>query len=380
MVEAGRIARPRQTRVDSALLLLTLGLAILGCTMVLSASAPSAQIKLHDSLFFFKKQVLWASLGFGALAIGAVLAVERLRDFSKWILLAAATLVALTYMPGLGVEKLGASRWLYVGPLSIQPSEIAKLAMVIYLADILARKAERPWNIQDMRQAIFPVLGILAMVNFQPDLGTAVVLAATAFAMYFCSGTHPFLLAGWLSAAAAGAWFKIQHTAYQKERLLAFLDPWGHSRDIGFQITQSLMAIGSGGVLGTGWGQGKQKLFYLPIQHSDFIFSVLAEELGLIGSIVVVLLFLGFAQRGLAIAFGARSLFARLLATGITAYITFQAFLNIGVVTASVPTTGIPLPFLSFGGTALLVTLFGVGLLLSISRRPAAATLAAERD
>ncbi|MBM3276185.1 MAG: putative lipid II flippase FtsW, partial [Candidatus Sericytochromatia bacterium] len=362
-----------------ALLLLTIGLAILGCTMVLSASAPSAQLKLHDSLYFFKKQLLWASLGFGALAIGAVLAVDRVRDLSKWILLAAASLVALTYLPGLGVEKLGASRWLHVGPLSMQPSELAKLAMIIYLADILARKAERPWNLQDKRQAIFPVVGILAMVNFQPDLGTTLVLASTAFAMFLCAGTHPILLAGWLGAAAAGAWFKIQHTAYQKERLLAFLDPWGHSRDIGFQITQSLMAIGSGGIFGTGWGQGKQKLFYLPIQHSDFIFSVLAEELGLIGSIVVVLLFLGFAQRGLAIAFGARSLYARLLATGITACITFQAFLNIGVVTASVPTTGIPLPFLSFGGTALLVTLFGVGLLLSISRRPAAAVLAAER-
>ncbi|MBM3270911.1 MAG: putative lipid II flippase FtsW [Candidatus Sericytochromatia bacterium] len=373
MTDASALARlPRSRRMDGALLLLTVALALLGFVMVLSASAPSAQFRLSDSLYFFKKQLLWGALGFGAMAIGTVMAPDRLRPFSRLALIGVTVLLALTYIPGIGVEKLGASRWLHLGPLSLQPSELAKLALVLYLADVLARKPRSAWTLRDMRHAILPVVGLLGLVNFQPDLGTTLVLTATVFAMFLCAGTPPLFLLAWLAAGAAGAWFKIQHTAYQKERLLAFLDPWGHSRDIGFQITQSLMAIGSGGIFGTGWGQGKQKLFYLPIQHSDFIFSVLAEELGLIGSVVVVLLFLAFATRGMAIAAGARSDFARLLATGITAYIVFQAFLNIAVVTSSVPTTGIPLPLMSFGGTSLLVTLFGVGLLLAISRKPGA--------
>ncbi len=370
MIAQPSLHRPRTARLDGALLLLTVTLALIGFAMVLSASAPSAQFRLSDGLYFFKKQLLWGALGFCALAIGTVMAPERLRAFSRIVLGGVTVLLALTYVPGIGIEKLGASRWLHVGALSLQPSELAKLALVLYLADVLSRKTEPGWALRDYRHAILPVLGLLGLVNFQPDLGTTLVLAATVGAMFLCAGTPPIFLLTWIAAGAAGAWLKIQHTPYQKERLLAFLDPWGHSRDIGFQITQSLMAIGSGGIFGTGWGQGKQKLFYLPIQHSDFIFSVLAEELGLIGSVVVVLLFLAFAQRGVAIAAGSRTSFGRLLAVGITCYIVFQAFLNVAVVTASVPTTGIPLPFLSFGGTSLLVTLFGVGLLLAISRKP----------
>lgn len=369
MAIASRIPRARKFQWDGPLLLFTVVLAFIGFIMILSASAPAAQFKLSDGLYFFKKQMLWGALGFGALAIGATLAVDRLRQISKLLMLAAAVLLALTYIPGVGVEKLGAARWIHIGPMSFQPSEFAKLATAVYLADVLSRKPDGGWTFKDMRQALFPAGGILGLVLFQPDLGTTLCVAAIVFGMFFCAGTHPLLLGSWAAGAGALAWLKIQHTPYQLERLTAFLDPWSHAKTIGFQITQSLLAIGSGGLIGTGWGQGKQKLFYLPIQHSDFIFSVLAEEMGLIGSAAVVLLFLAFAQRGLAIAQGARTAYARLLAVGITVGIVFQAYLNIAVVTSSVPTTGIPLPFLSFGGTSLLMTLFGVGLLLGISRR-----------
>ncbi len=367
---SSRIPRARQFKWDGPLLLFTVVLAFLGFVMILSASAPAAQFKLSDGLYFFKKQLLWGVLGFGALAIGATLAVERLRQISKLLILSAAVLLALTYMPGVGVEKLGASRWIHIGPMSFQPSEFAKIALAIYMADILSRKPDGGWTLKDMRQALLPAGGVLGLVLFQPDLGTTLCVAAIVLGMFFCAGTNPLILASWATLGGAGAWIKIQQTPYQLERLTAFIDPWSHAKTIGFQITQSLLAIGSGGIVGTGWGQGKQKLFYLPIQHSDFIFSVLAEEMGLIGSAAVVLLFLAFAHRGLAIAAGARTTYARLLAVGITTGIVFQAFLNIAVVTSSVPTTGIPLPFLSFGGTSLLVTLFGVGLLLGISRRP----------
>lgn len=361
---------------DGALLLLAVTLALLGFVMVLSASAPSAQLRLSDSLYFFKKQLLWGALGFASLLVGATLAVDRLRDVSRLLLLFAVALLTLTYVPGISVEKLGATRWIFLGPFSVQPSELAKLALIIYLADVLTGTFGTKWTFHDYRQALLPVAGILGLVLFQPDLGTSLILGASTMSVFLCAGTRRVTLGVWIAAAAVGAWLKIQHTPYQKERLLAFLDPWGNARDAGFQITQSLLAIGSGGIFGAGWGQGKQKLFYLPIQHSDFIFSVLAEELGLIGAGAVLLLFLALALRGFAIARMARSRFACLLAVGITTSIVFQAFLNIAVVTASVPTTGIPLPFLSFGGTSLLTTLFGVGLLLSISRRAPLAVVA----
>lgn len=378
MATASRTIRARRVEWDGPLLLFTVVLAFVGFVMILSASAPAAQFKHSDGLYFFKKQVLWGVLGFGALAIGATIAVDRIRRVSRLLVLAAAVLLALTYVPGIGVEKLGASRWIHLGPMSFQPSEFAKIALAIYLADVLARRPGGSWTIHDLRRSLFPVAGILGLVLFQPDLGTTMCVAAIVVAMFFCAGAHPLLLGGTVLGAASLAWLKIQHTPYQLERLTAFLDPWSHARTIGFQITQSLLAIGSGGIFGAGFGQGKQKLFYLPIQHSDFIFSVLAEEMGLIGSAGVVLLFFAFATRGLSIAVRARTMYARLLAVGITVGIVFQAYLNIAVVTSSVPTTGIPLPFLSFGGTSLLVTLFGVGLLLGISRRPVLEPVAAQ--
>ncbi|MBI6546729.1 MAG: putative lipid II flippase FtsW [Cyanobacteria bacterium NC_groundwater_1444_Ag_S-0.65um_54_12] len=360
--------RSVRVRWDSTLLLIVLTLALLGFLMILSASAPAAQLYLSDSLFFFKKHFLWGLVGIAAMALGANLAIDRLKVLARPILVLSAALLVATYLPDLGVAKLGAARWLHLGPFSFQPSEFAKVALVIYLADILSRKQHQGWTFQDFRQALLPVGGTLGLVMFQPDLGTTLILAASAATMLLCAGTSPFILFACSTFAGLGAAFHVSHTAYQRDRFLAFLDPWAHAKGIGFQIIQSLLAIGSGGILGTGWGQGKQKLFYLPIQHTDFIFAVLAEELGLIGTIGVVLLFLIFAQRGFAIARHGRGMHAQLMAVGLTSSIVFQAFLNIAVVTAAVPTTGVPLPLLSFGGTSLVMTFFAVGLLLSISR------------
>lgn len=361
---------------DVTLASVATALAVFGFFMILSASAPSAELRLSDSLFFFKKQVAWGVLGFIAMFLGAVIATERLRAASRAMIGLSAVFLAATYIPHLGIAKLGASRWLHLGPLSFQPSEFAKLGVVMYLADALASKPAGSWTARDLRQVVLPVLGIIGLVLFQPDLGTTLIIAGTAFAMLLCAGMPPGWLLGGGGLGLGAAAIHVLHTPYQRERLLAFVDPWAHPKDIGFQLIQSLLAIGSGGVLGTGWGEGKEKLFYLPIQQTDFIFAVLAEELGLLGTLLVVGLFLLLAQRGFAIAQKARTMHAKLLATGLTVGIVFQAFLNIAVVTASVPTTGVPLPFLSFGGTSLLVTLFSVGLLLGVSRPQGQATIA----
>jgi cell division protein FtsW len=206
-------------------------------------------------------------------------------------------------------------------------------------------------------------------VLLQPDLGTTLVLATAAFVLFFCNGTRIWTMA---AIAGAGISFVLYHswnTPYMRLRWLGFMDPWGDAQGKGFQLVQSLMAIGSGGVFGEGWGQGKQKLFWLPIQYTDFIFAVFAEEMGLIGSVVIVLLFLILAWRGFAIAGQAKEPFHALLAISLTTIVVVQALINMGVVTASLPTTGIPLPFLSFGGTSLLSTLFSMGLVLNISRQ-----------
>ncbi|MGE5708214.1 MAG: putative lipid II flippase FtsW [Bacteroidota bacterium] len=357
----------RPKRPDLSLLVIVLILSLMGILMILSASAPTAQLELKDSLYFFRKQLIWGFLGALALVVGTWIPLDGLRSLSKPMLFGTAILLLLTHIPGIGTTTLGSSRWLRFGPIGIQPSELAKIALILFLADVLARKPD-VWSMQDLRHLLLPVGGILGMVLFQPDLGTTIVLVIGAFSLFWFNGLNPMVLAGVGGTGALGLLIHSLNTPYQRERWLAFLDPWKYPKDIGFQLIQSLLAIGSGGIFGTGWGQGKQKLFYLPIQYADFIFAVVAEELGLIGTVAVILLFFFFAQRGFSIARGALSPFHQLLVGGFTTMICAQALINIGVVTASLPTTGVPLPFLSFGGTSLLVTLFAVGVILNVSQ------------
>lgn len=355
--------------MDLSLLVVVLALAVCGLLTILSASAPTAQQEMHNSLFFFQRQAVWMVLGIFALALGSIINLGFMRRMAKWILLGTACMLIATHIPGLGVTELGASRWIRVGPISVQPSEVAKLAISLYAADLLARYGAEGWNINQFRQVVLPIGGTLGLVLLQPDLGTTIVLATAAFVLFFCNGTRIWTMG---AIAGAGISFVLYHswnTPYMRLRWLGFMDPWGDAQGKGFQLVQSLMAIGSGGLFGEGWGQGKQKLFWLPIQYTDFIFAVFAEEMGLIGSLVIIALFLALAWRGFAIAGQAREPFHALLAIALTTIVVVQALINIGVVTASLPTTGIPLPFLSFGGTSLLATLFSMGLVLNISRQ-----------
>ncbi|MNS22552.1 Lipid II flippase FtsW [compost metagenome] len=355
--------------MDLSLLVVVLALAVCGLLTILSASAPTAQQEMHNSLFFFQRQAVWMVLGVFALALGSIINLGFMRRMAKWILLGTACMLIATHIPGIGVTELGASRWIRLGPISVQPSELAKLAVSLYAADLLARYGAEGWNINQFRQVVLPIGGTLGLVLLQPDLGTTLVLATAAFVLFFCNGTRIWTMA---AIAGAGISFVLYHswnTPYMRLRWLGFMDPWGDAQGKGFQLVQSLMAIGSGGVFGEGWGQGKQKLFWLPIQYTDFIFAVFAEEMGLIGSLVIIVLFLALAWRGFAIAGQAREPFHALLAIALTTIVVVQALINIGVVTASLPTTGIPLPFLSFGGTSLLATLFSMGLVLNISRQ-----------
>lgn len=363
-----RISARRAAQLDLSLLVVVLLLWAWGLLTILSASAPVAQTELHNSMFYFLRQARWSVLGLFALTLGAVVNLTLLRKLSRWGVLITGGALLLTHIPGIGITELGSSRWIHVGPLSVQPSEVAKMAICVYLADLLARNGPRSWNLAQFRQTILPIGGILGMVLVQPDLGTTIVLAVAAFVLFFCNGTPMLTMFGVAAAGLTAGAYHSWSTPYQRLRWLGFLDPWKDPQGIGYQLVQSLMAIGSGGILGEGWGQSKQKLFYLPIQYADFIFAVLAEEMGLVGSLSLLLLFLILAWRGFAIAGQARDPFHALLAIGLTTTVVAQALINIGVVTASLPTTGIPLPFLSFGGTSLLATLFSMGLILNVSR------------
>jgi cell division protein FtsW len=356
--------------MDLPLLVVTMLLVLVGFAMVLSASAPVAEIEHGDGLFFLKKQAVWGSLGMFALAVGSMISLDRLRALSGQVLVVSAILLTALHVPHLGATIYGSTRWLKFGPLLVQPSEIAKLALICFTADVLARLPRDGWRLfVESRQILMPLGGTLFLVLIQPDLGTTLVSALALYVMFWCSGTPRWLLGGAAGLGVVGVLVLSLSTTYQRNRWLALMDPWAYPKDIGFQIIQSLLAVGSGGMFGLGYGQGKQKLFYLPIQHADFIFAVLAEELGLMGSLGLIALFAFFGYRGLVIARRALNPFHQLLAVGITGLIVGQALTNLGVVTACLPTTGIPLPFVSAGGTSLMVTMFSVGLLMNVSSR-----------
>jgi cell division protein FtsW len=271
-------------------------------------------------------------------------------------------------VPHVGIAVNGARRWIGAGPVSVQPSEFAKLAMVIYLSAMLAARGDRIVRLVDglVPLCIFPFL-IAAMIAKEPDVGTASLIVLTAFTMYFAAGARiPHLLA---IVGACSPWVAIMilRSQYERARILAFLNPWRDPRNTGFHIIQSLLALGSGGLVGVGLGTSRAK-FYLPEEYTDFIYSVLGEELGLIGALFVVALFMALAYRAVRIALGAPDRFGFFLAVGCTAMIVIQAMINIGVVTSSWPVTGVPLPFISFGGSSLIVNLIAVALILNVGR------------
>ncbi|MEW6458450.1 MAG: stage V sporulation protein E [Bacillota bacterium] len=361
---------PKTSRAPDFLLFLTVFMMLsTGLVMILSASEYSTLVHYNDSFYYFKRQLLWALIGLTAMFLVMNWDYWNWRRWALPMLAAAFVLLILVVIPGIGMEAYGARRWIGVGPVTFQPSEFIKLCLVVFTAYGLSRKGEL---VQNFTRGLLPFLVMLGaacgLILLQPDLGTAVTLAGTIFMMFFAAGARLSVLAGLGVVGLAGVGVAIAVAPYRLQRLFAFLDPWQDPQGSGFHIIQSLYALGSGGLFGTGLGQGKQKFLYLPAQHTDFIFAVVGEELGFIGAFLIICLFAVFVWRGLRIAVSAPDAFSSLLATGLTVGISLQAIINIGVVTGSMPVTGITLPFISFGGNSLVFTLIGVGILLNISK------------
>ena len=361
---------PRKLRPDTWLFGVAVVLLSVGVVMVYSASAIVAAERFHDPYFFLKKQIFWALLG--ALALWLALRVDyrRLEGLVVPLLLVAGVLLVLVLVPPLGQAINGTRRWIRLGPVSFQPAELAKLALVVYLAAFLARRRDA---LGDFRRDLLPPLAVAgmlaALVLAQPDLGSCLTLVALTFALLFLAGGRVRHLALVLAPALPLLAVAVWAAPYRIRRVTTFLDPWSDPRGSGFQIIQSWLAFGNGGLLGQGIGGSQQKLFYLPEAHTDFIFAIVGEELGLVGALAIVGLFVVLAWRGLRIGLRAPDPFGAYLALGITVLIATQAVVNLGVVTGLLPTKGLPLPFISFGGSALLVTMLATGVLLNISQQ-----------
>jgi len=366
----------RTLKSDKLLFLATLLLVGASVVMVYSASAVQADSAYQKSYYILVRQLIWAAFG-----IAMLLGVMRV-DYHKfkrpaliWALL-AVTVVALLAVFLFSVRK-GAQRWISIGGLSWQPSELAKLAAVLFASALLERRMHR---VNDVGYALVPIgivtLSLAALILLEPDLGTATVLTLVVLAVIFAAGLSYRYLIGAALVMLPTAMMLVLTSSYRRRRLFAFLDPWSQQFTDGFQIVQSLIAVGSGGIFGRGLMAGVQKIFYIPEPHNDFIFAVIAEELGLVGTSLVLLCFVVIAWRGLRASLLAPDRFGSLLALGLTLMISLQALVNMSVVIGLLPTKGIPLPLVSNGGSSLIVNLIAMGILLNISQQasPLAAT------
>ncbi|MGR3763770.1 stage V sporulation protein E [Rossellomorea sp. NS-SX7] len=359
----------KKSTPDFILIIVTLTLLAVGLIMVYSASAVWADYKFDDSFFFAKRQMLFAAVGVFAMFFIMNVEYWTWKNWAKVLIIICFVLLVLVLIPGIGVLRNGSRSWIGVGAFSIQPSEFMKLAMIAFLAKYLS---ENQKYITSFRKGVLPslllVFSAFGMIMLQPDLGTGTVMVGTCVVMIFISGARVMHFA-WLGIAGlAGFAALVLSAPYRIKRITSFLDPWEDPLNSGFQIIQSLYAIGPGGLFGLGLGESRQKFFYLPEPQNDFIFAILAEELGFIGGTFVLLLFSLILWRGVRIALGAPDLFGSFLAVGIVSMIAIQVMINVGVVTGLMPVTGITLPFLSYGGSSLTLMLMAVGVLLNISR------------
>ena len=345
-------------------------LTCVGIVMVYSASSVAAQAQYHDSTWFLKRQLLYEALGLVGLCAAWRIHYVQLRRFTLPLLAGTLLALALVLMPHIGRVAGGARRWISLGgPANLQPAELAKLALILYLAHFLANRGRRT---REFGAGMIPPLMVLGLMVLpilkQPDLGSALILVLIAFVMLFTGGARLRHLAAAGAAAVPAVLLVIMHAGYRSQRLLAFLHPWRDPQGSGFHIIQSLLALGSGGLLGLGLGHSRQKFFYLPERHTDFIFAIIGEELGLLGTIAVILLFAALALWGYRIAMRCPDRYGTLLVSGLTTMLVGQAVLNIGVVSGSLPITGVPLPFISYGGSSLVLNDIAVGILLNISQ------------
>ena len=360
---------PRKVTPDMWLFGVAVVLLSAGVVMVYSASAIVAADRFQDPYFFLKRQLFWALLGAAAMLVAARVDYRRLERFVLPALIVAGVLLLLALVPPFGQAINGTRRWIRFGLVSFQPAELAKLVLVVYLAAFVARRQEQ---LNDVRRGLLPpllVAGAFAALGFvQPDLGNCLTLIALTFGLLYLAGSPARYLAWVMAPALPLLAIAISMAPYRLRRMTAFWDPWADPRGSGFQIIQSWLAFGNGGLLGQGIGGSRQKLFYLPEPHTDFIFAVVGEELGFVGATVFVGLFAVLIWRGVRIGLRTSEPFGAYLALGITLLIATQVLVNLGVVTGLLPTKGLPLPFLSFGGSALLMTMLSTGVLLNISQ------------
>ena len=363
-------------RMDLPFLLLTLLLTIMGLVMLFSASFPSANYESGDPAYYLKRQGLFALLGLAAMLAMARIDYHRLRGMAKILMYVSVFLLALVLVPGVGITQNRATRWLgKAGVLTFQPSEIAKLAIIVYFADSISKKKNLMENFKYGVRPYILILGFFAgLMLLEPHLSGTILIVGTGIVLMIVGGLDKRWIIGGVSGVAAVGLLYVKLVeagviSYGADRIRMWKDPWIDALDEGYQMCQSLIAIGSGGLTGVGLGKGRQKFLYLPEEHNDFIFAVVCEELGLIGATLVMLVFALLILRGFWVALQARDRFGALLVVGVMTQISLQTFLNIAVVSGLVPATGISLPFFSYGGTALALQLFEMGIVLSVSRQ-----------
>jgi cell division protein FtsW len=361
---------------DFALLASALVLVSLGLTMVFISSTVMAAAQYQDPYFFVKRQTIYALFGVLVLVFGRTTDYHVYKRYAYWLLLAALIGLVLVFVPHIGAKIRGSARWLRLGPVALQPSEFAKLAMVIFLAYSLSRKQEKMKYFAIGFLPHMLIAGLfIALILKEPDFGTSMTLAGIVFIMLLVGGTRFTYILISFSLAIPAAVVMVLKDPKKFSRILSFLDPWKYGQDVGYQLKQSLLAIGSGCLWGMGPGQSRAKLFYLPDAHTDFILAIFSEELGFMGVLLIVALFTLLVYRGLLVALRAPDAFGSYLALGLTLLIALPACINMGVVSGILPTKGLSLPFLSYGGSSLLVNLLAVGILLNISsqiKRPQA--------
>ncbi len=355
-------------RPDIALFIVTIILIVVGAVMIYSSSSIIAMEKHGDGYYYIKKHILFVLIGLGVMIGTSRLPYRYWKKAAYPGLFISIVLLSLVIVPGFGLKAGGATRWLRAGYVSFQVSEMVKIILVIFLAHYLTKKIG---HIKEFsRVFVVPLVIMLVIVGLvlcQPDFGAAAIMVVVFMLMFYLAGSRIVYLTGLLATVIPVGVALIIHESYRMQRLMSFLNPWEDPTNTGFQIIQSFISFGSGGAFGVGLGNGMQKLFYLPEPHTDFILSVIAEEAGFIGVVIVIMLFCALVFRGFAIAFNCTDLFGMLLASGLTTVIALEAFINMAAVMGLIPTKGLVLPFLSYGGTSLMMCMVAVGILLNIS-------------
>ena len=368
---AARAAKTVHLSLEAKVLFASVaGLCLLGLPIVLSASAPGAILAGGSPWSYEIRQCVYMGIGLAAAVLASRTPAAVIRKLRFVLPFAAFSLLIVVFVPGIGQFSGGSSRWVGIGPIQIQPSEVMKLATVVFAADLLARRARRTdqWNAVVRPLLVFMALAAVLIIK-QPDLGTAIVIGCITFSMLFAVGVRlPTLAASGVTVGAVGAFVALSAT-YRRDRLLSFVNPFAHASTSGYQVVQSLATLGLGGVTGNGVGGSVTSWGYLPNAHTDFVFAVIAGNLGLVGALVVLAGFAAFGWAGFRIAAREKDPFARLLAVGVTCWVLAQAVINVGGVVDALPVTGIPLPFISYGGSSLVVVLLAAGLLFGIARR-----------